>query len=112
MLLERISGAWRRFRDAEEKHRDFEFTEILSLTEAMCHLYNKRCFHGTTRIMVKDFLSDMLPDLFENVYARGVIQSSRHNRKTYSEIRRFAYANTIALKGDLWSTTSPTWGTT
>lgn len=95
-FVERFSVAWRRFRDAEEKNREFELTEIFSLFEAVCHLYNKRRIHGVTRKMVKELLCDMLPGVFEDEYAKCVFRKTISSPKTYSEVRRFALSNKIA----------------
>ena len=57
---EQFSTAWRRFKDAPEEDRKYEFIEILGLLEAACHLYNKRRLYGATRDMVRDFLCEML----------------------------------------------------
>lgn len=90
-----FSTAWRRFRDAEEKNREFELAEIFGLFEAVSHLYNKRRIHGVTREMVRDFLRDMLPDVFKDEYAKCVFRKTISSPKTYSEIRRFAHENEI-----------------
>ena len=94
-FVEQFSVAWRRFRDAPEKNREFELTEIFGLFEAASHLYNNRRIHGVTREMVKDFLRDMLPDVFEDEYAKCVFRKTISSPKTYSEIQRFARENEI-----------------
>ncbi len=94
-FMEQCLAAWRRFRGAQEKDREFELTEIFNLFEAACHLYNKHRIHGATREMVKNFLCDMLPGVFKNQYAKDVFQTSISGPKTYSEIRRFACSNKI-----------------
>ena len=94
-FMEQFSAAWRRFRDAPEKNREFELTEIFGLFEAACHLYNNRRLYGVTRAMARDFLCEMLPSVLSNEYAKGVFQTSISSPKTYSEIRQFARTNRI-----------------
>jgi len=89
-LQEKFAEAWRRFRDADDSTKEFEFTEVLNLLEASCHLHNKGVLRGTSREMVADYLEDILPPLFKDDYAREVIDRSFSAPDTYFHIRRFA----------------------
>jgi hypothetical protein len=96
-LHSQIAEAWRRHRDADEKAKEYELTEILNLLEACCHLHNKGVVRGTSREMVRDYLADILPPLFKNDYARKIIERSHSAPDTYFHIRRFALKQ--GLKG-------------
>lgn len=90
-LTERYADAWRKFRDAEKgPKKDFEFGELLNLLEGTCHLYNSGTIHGATREMIRDYLREVLPAVFEGEYARQEIQKTMSGPDTYFHIRRFA----------------------
>jgi hypothetical protein len=46
-LVERLSNAWRRFRDAAPEDKLFEFDEVMNVLEAACHLYNDKLVRGS-----------------------------------------------------------------
>lgn len=95
-LTERFANAWRRFRDAEDDEtRDFEFGEVLNLIEGTCHLYNSGTIHGATREMIRDYLREVLADVFNDKYAKERISNSFSGPDTYFHIRRFAYRESI-----------------
>jgi hypothetical protein len=87
---ERITAAWRRFGGATEKDRYFEFTELVNLFEAACHLYTKRIIAGATREMIRDYLCDMLPVLFSDEEAMKMIARAKTTNLTYEHILAFA----------------------
>lgn len=94
-IQEKIPQAWRKFRDESEEKKDFEFIELLNLLETVSELYNSRIIHGSTRKMVRDYLSEVLPRLLTDEYAVSRLKNTRSGSDTYSEIERFARSNNI-----------------
>ena len=94
-LREQFTNGWRKFRDAEEKKKEFEFIEVLSLLEAASHLYNQSIFYGATKKMVGNYLQEVILDVFKNEYAKKQFINSRSSPTTYSEIRNFAKSQRI-----------------
>ena len=94
-LREQFSSSWRKFRDAEEHNKDFEFVEVLSLLEAASHLYNQSIFYGATKKMVGSYLLEVIKDVFKNEYAKKQFLNSRSSPTTYSEILNFAKSQRI-----------------
>jgi len=89
-LWDRYARAWRRFRDADEDERYFEFTELINLLEASCKFYNENVIRGTTRDMVRTYLVEVLPAVFTDPEAIEMINKSFSGPDTFFEIRRFA----------------------
>jgi len=89
-LTDRLSNAWRSYRDANEKNKDYEFIELLNLFESTCHLFNEKNFHGATREMICDYLKEVLPKIFEEEQIREKIQANFSGPDTFFQIRRFA----------------------
>ena len=94
-IREQFSNSWRKFRDAEEKNKNFELVEVLSLLEGTCHLHNKSLFYGTTKEQVKDYMREVIPQVLKNEYAKKQFIKSMSSPKTYSEIRGFAKSQRI-----------------
>lgn len=94
-IQEKISHAWLKFRDESEEKKDFEFIELLNLLETASALYNNRIIHGSTRKMVKNYLSEVTPCILKNAYAVSCLKKARSGSDTYSEIERFARSNNI-----------------
>ena len=95
-ITEKISTAWRQYKDSEEENRNFEMTELLNLLESLAHFYFKRRIHGVTRDMVKEYLLEIVPEIGRENRVREVFQENRSGPDTYDYIRRFAKANDIA----------------
>jgi len=90
-LMERISNAFRRFGDAEPEDRFFEFNELMNVMEAACHLYNAKNIRGSTREMIRDYLEEILPNIFADEQAQTMIAESFSGPDTFFQIRRFAH---------------------
>ena len=69
---------------------DFEFGEILNLLEGTCHLYNQQTIHGATREMIRDYLREILPAVFQDKESKKRIAKSFSGQNTFCHIRRFA----------------------
>lgn len=95
-ITEKISTAWRQYRDSEEENRNFEMTELLNLLESLARFYFKRRIHGVTRDMVKEYLLEIVPEIGRENRVREVFQENRSGPDTYNHIRRFAKENDIA----------------
>ena len=96
-LTERYADAWRKFRCANDDNRDFEFGEVLNLIEGTCHLYKSRAIRGATREMIRDYLRDVLPKLFQNAYANERFTHGKISPDTYSYIYQFAEENRMDI---------------
>lgn len=95
-LTQRYANAWRAFRDADQGARkEFEFVEVLNLSEGTCHLYNSGAIHGATRDMIRDYLNEVLREMFRGEHTKERIEQSLSGPDTYSQIRRFARNNNI-----------------
>ena len=94
-IQEKFSHAWRKIRDESKEKKDFEFIELLNLLETASTLYNNRIIHGSTRKMVKDYLSEVILYISTNEYAVSCLKNTRSGPNTYSEIKRFACSNNI-----------------
>lgn len=95
-ITEKVSTAWRQYRDSKEENRNFELTELLNLLESLARLYFKRRIHGVTRDMVKEYLLEIVPEIGRENRVREVFQENRSGPDTYDYIRRFAKVNDIA----------------
>lgn len=93
-ITEKSTAAWRRYRDTEEEKQDFELKEILNLLESLAHLYSKRRIHGVTRDMVKQYLLDIVPVIYQHDHTRSILENPP-NPDDYSYLRRFAKSNDI-----------------
>jgi hypothetical protein len=90
-LMEKITLAWRGLSAAAtDEDRYFEFTELINLLEATCHMFNKRVIRGTSRDMICNYLRDMLPQIFADTTAAVWITKSQTTKETYQQIREFA----------------------
>lgn len=94
-LMERFATAWRRFGDANDDMRVFEFNELMNLFEATCHLYVKNVVRGATREMIRDYLREMLPDIFGDERAKQMIDDALSDAGTFIHIRMFARLETL-----------------
>ena len=94
-FTEQFSNKWREFKNAEKKDKEFEFVEVLNLLETASHLYNRRIIHGATRNMVRDYLREVIRDVFQNEYAKEVISKNYSGPDTYAHIRQFARSNNL-----------------
>ena len=94
-FTEKFANKWRKFKNADEKDKEFEFVEVLNLLETASHLYNRRIIHGATRNMVRDYLREVIRDVFQNEYAKEVISKNHSGPDTYAHIRQFARSNNL-----------------
>ena len=94
-IQEKISHAWRKYRDESKEKKDFEFVELLNLLETLSRLYNGCIIHDSTREMVRENLSEVIPYILTNKYAVSHLKNTRSGPETYSEIERFARSNNI-----------------
>ena len=94
-IQEKISHAWRKYRDESKEKKDFEFVELLNLLETLSRLYNSCIIHDSTREMVRENLSEVIPHILDNEYAVFHLKNTRSGPETYSEIERFARSNNI-----------------
>lgn len=90
LLTERFSTAWRRFKDAREDERAYEFHEVLNLIEGACQLHNRGALHGTTRDMIGAYLKEVIDAIYKDEFAKGIMETSLSGPDTYFGIRRFA----------------------
>ena len=97
-LTERYSDAWRKFRCATDKNKDFEFGELLNLIEGTCHLYKSGAIQGATREMIRDYLRDVLTRLLQNDYAKERIAQGKMVPDTYSHMYQFAKEQDICIR--------------
>jgi len=102
-FMEKLNSAWKAFGTAtNDDDRYVEFTNLVNLFEASCHLFNKKVIIGTTREMIRDYLKDMLPVVFADEMSRAMIVRARTHADTYGNIRIFAKKNKLQSVLDSW----------
>lgn len=89
-IKEKIADAWRRYGISGKGEKDFNFSEILSLLEGACHLYNKRIFYGATKEQIRDYMREVMPEVCKDVEGRLI--NSVSGPETHSEMEKFAKA--------------------
>ena len=93
-ITEKMTALWRQYKDSKEKERDFEITELLNFMESLARLHCKRRIHGVTRDMVKEYLQEILPEIYQEDDARKILED-RSGPDTYGYLRRFMRSNRI-----------------
>lgn len=89
-IKEKIANAWKEYRISKESEGNFNFSEILSLLEGVCHLYNKCIFYGATKEQIRDYMVEVIPEVCEN--AKEQLTNSISGPETHSEMEKFAKA--------------------
>lgn len=90
LLWDKYTEAWRRFGNAKEDDRFFEFVELMDLLDASCNFYNNGILRRSTREMVGGYLTGILPDIFDDPTKQEMLIKSIEDRDTFSEIVKFA----------------------
>ena len=93
-ITEKSTDIWRQYKNAKEKEQDFELAEVLNFLESLAHLYFKRRIHDVTRDMVKEYLLDVVPDIYRHDHTRNILENPP-KPDNYSYLRRFAKSNGI-----------------
>lgn len=103
-----FSESWRRYLIAkDEPTKKFELGEILNHVEGSCRLYNKGRLPGVTKVMVREYLLEIIPVLFTNVVVASFISKSIITPDTYRHIFEFARRNGLRLPPLASTQTSP-----
>jgi len=99
-IKEKIGAAWRRYSISEKNEEDFNFSEILSLLEGACHLYNKGIFYGATKEQIRDYMREVIPEICKNAEERLI--NSVSGPKTHSEMEKFAKTEDMKLVTEMF----------
>lgn len=94
-MQSRYAEAWRRYRDAQEEHKDFEFIEVLNLIEAGCHLHNKKVVYGATREMLESYLKEIISGILKNDPAKKRMLDAVSENKTFEQVVVFGERHNI-----------------
>ena len=92
-----FSEAWRRFLDAPEDRKSFEFFELLNIVEMACHLYNRRVISGATRSMLRIYLAELIRSINNDDFGRAKLAEAFGDVGSLTETRVFARKHDIAL---------------
>ena len=59
-LMAQFSDAWHRYRDAAEKHKEYELFDLLNLIEASCHLDRLDRLGRASKEMMEEKLKELI----------------------------------------------------
>jgi hypothetical protein len=74
-----------------------QFVELMNLFEAVCHMHNEGLLPKVTARAMADYMKGMLPIVAADQYASAWIKKSTVNPDVYSQIKKFAAKNSLAL---------------
>ncbi len=88
-VVEQLSNAMRRVRDAPEEHSRFEFIELLNLLEAFALLYNENKIAPVTKKITCKFLEESMAWIRGNDSMKQLMTDSVTSNNTYAELQVF-----------------------
>jgi len=88
-LSDAFSRAWRRFIDASEPERDFEFAELANVFEIACAIHLEGSVHGASKRLLHDYLCNALKIIETNVDARERMTRLRETPTTFEHLDKF-----------------------
>jgi hypothetical protein len=96
-LNESLRQAWLQVKDAvrkgDDKEIQYAFSDAMNLLEVACAAWEDCLFTGKTGLVMKQYLIELLTDIFSNKGPRDRIEKMRHAPGTFVHIRHFVRAN-------------------
>ncbi len=89
-LCESFSLSFRRVKDCKDDDWNYEFAELLNLIENACHIYRSRIIWGSTRGMLRDYLTGIVDGINRDDKMRRAARAAITGDRTFSEMTKFA----------------------
>ena len=94
-LCENFSKSFRRVKESNDKDFDYEFGELLNLTENACHIFYSWMIWGATSRLLEDYLTEVIRAVNKESKTRHLAAAAITGDRTFAEITKFAAAHDI-----------------
>lgn len=86
----RLDEHWVRYRAAkDDANRTFEFGQLISYYELSCSLFRDKVFTTRATRTLHEHLHEILPNMQDDTYFKGIMDSLRTDDSTFENIRWF-----------------------